>query len=89
MAQQGDTDAQVLLGYQYLSNASESKSNMEQAKYWMQKAAEQGDVDAQGVLGTLYYSEKNYTKDLPWLKNACDQDNQQACIILGKIPKPQ
>ncbi|ENN8378939.1 sel1 repeat family protein [Providencia rettgeri] len=89
MAEQGDSDAQVLLGYQYLSGTSDSEPSMEKAKYWMRKAAEQGDADAQGVLGTLYYSEKNYSAATPWLTQACAQDNQQACLILAKIPKSQ
>lgn len=87
MAQEGDSDAQVLLGYQYLSGSPDVEPSMEKAKYWMRKAAEQGDADAQGVLGTLYYSEKNYSAAKPWLTQACTQDNQQACLILAKIPK--
>lgn len=87
LAQQGDTDAQVLLGYEYLSGGPGIEPNTERAKYWMRKAAEQGDVDAQGVLGTLYYTEKNYAAAAPFLTQACQQNNAQACIILNKLPK--
>lgn len=87
IARQGDIDAQVLLGYQYLSGTPDIEPSIEKAKYWMRKAAEKGDADAQGVLGTLYYNEKNYTVASSWLAQACAQDNQQACLILAKIPK--
>lgn len=85
LARQGDADAQVLLGYQYLSGMPNREPSMEKAKYWMRKAAEQGDADAQGVLGTLYYNEKNYTAATPWLSLACKNNNQKACLILDKI----
>lgn len=85
LARQGDSDAQVLLGYQYLSSMPNRDPSIEKAKYWMRKAAEQGDADAQGVLGMLYYSEKNYTAATPWLSRACENNNQKACLILDKI----
>lgn len=86
MAKQGDTDAQVILGYQYLTGSPDTSPSIERAKYWLRKAAEQGDSDAQGVLGTLYYTEKQYSLATPLLTQACEQHNEPACVILKKIP---
>lgn len=84
MAQEGDTDARIVLSYQYLSEGT--PAGTEKAKYWLRKAAEEGDSDAQGVLGTLYYTEKNYMAAAPFLKQACSRDNPPACRLLEKLP---
>lgn len=83
MAQQGDTDAMIVLSYQYLSE--ETSTGTEKAKYWLEKAAKQGDTDAPGVLGTLYYTEKNYEAAGPYLTQACNHNNQPACKLLNKL----
>lgn len=83
MAQQGDTDAMIVLSYQYLSE--KTGSGTEKAKYWLEKAAKQGDTDASGVLGTLYYTEKNYEAAGPYLTQACNHNNQPACKLLNKL----
>lgn len=86
MAGKGDSDAQVLMGYRYMSDGT--SDGKEKAKYWLKKAAEQGDTDACGVLGTLYYTDKNYDAAIPFLTQACRKHNEPACVILNKIPKP-
>ncbi|MGJ7119361.1 tetratricopeptide repeat protein [Morganella morganii] len=87
MAQQGDTDAMIILSYKYLSE--ESGTGTEKAKYWLGKAAGLGDTDAQGVLGTLYYTEKNYAEAEPLLTGACSHNNQPACKLLSKLREQQ
>lgn len=83
MAQQGDTDAMIVLSYKYLSE--ETSTGAKKAKYWLGEAAKQGDTDAQGVLGTLYYTEKNYEAAAPFLTQACNHNNQPACNLLNKL----
>lgn len=87
MAQQGDTDAMIVLSYKYLSE--ESGTGTEKAKDWLGKAAKQGDTDAQGVLGTLYYTEKNYAAAEPLLTGACHHNNQPACKLLSGLQEKQ
>lgn len=87
MAQQGDTDAMIILSYKYLSE--ESDTGTEKAKDWLRKAAKQGDTDAQGVLGTLYYTEKNYAAAEPFLTGACNHGNQPACKLLYRLQEQQ
>ncbi|ETO41158.1 tetratricopeptide repeat protein [Morganella sp. EGD-HP17] len=83
MAQQGDTDAMIILSYIYLSE--DTAAGTEKAKYWLGKAVEQGDTDAQGILGTVYYTEKNYEAAAPLLTRACHHNNQSACKLLHKL----
>ncbi|HHN8460805.1 TPA: tetratricopeptide repeat protein [Morganella morganii] len=87
MAQQGDTDAMVILSYKHLSE--ENGTGTEKAKYWLKKATEQGDADAQGVLGTLYYTEKNHSAAEPLLTQACNHNNQPACKLLSRLQRQE
>ncbi len=89
MAQQGDTDAMIVLSYQYLSEETGTGTGTEKAKFWLGKAAEQGDTDAQGTLGALYYTEKNYSAAEPLLTGACNNNNQPACKLLSRLPEQQ
>jgi TPR repeat protein len=56
LAEQGEVNAQNVLGSMYLKGRGVSQNDFEAAK-WLRKAAEQGDPwshSAQSVLGTLY-----------------------------------
>lgn len=85
LAEQGDADAQLIVGYMYLSGSNGVERDEEKAKYWIKKAAEQKDADAEAVLGTLYYAEKDNKLATYWLERACMQANEQACVLLNKI----
>ena len=52
-AEQGDADAQYILGYMYAEGRGVPQDD-KQAVSWFQKAAEQGDADAQNNLGVMY-----------------------------------
>ena len=53
-AEQGDAEAQYLLGYCYFNGTNGAEKNYEKAVYWYRKAAEQGDTYVQNLLGECY-----------------------------------
>ena len=53
-AEQGNAEAQMLLGSKYYLGEGVSK-NYKQAFYWLRKSAEQGNAEAQRSLGIMYY----------------------------------
>ncbi len=61
-ADQGDADAQALLGYCY-SNGEGVPKDYKQAVVWYQKAADQGLADAQALLGACYHFGEGVPKD--------------------------
>jgi TPR repeat protein len=61
-AEQGNSDAQYLLGYFYLNGRGVPR-DYTQAVLWYRKAAEQGDADAQEALGDLYNNGRGVPRD--------------------------
>ena len=88
MAEQGNADAQFILGAAYSIGEGVEKS-YSQAVYWYRKAAEQGEAIAQYNLGKAYYNgegvEQSKSKALYWLRKACNNQNDEACNLLNKI----
>ena len=64
------------------------EQSYEKAVYWFTKSAKQGDADAQFSLGMAYYDglgiEKNKSKAIEWIQNACKNYNKYACNFLNK-----
>ena len=61
-AQQGDTDAQFLLGIMY-DEGDDVPEDKAQAVYWYTKAAEMGDETAQYNLALMYFYGEGVNED--------------------------
>jgi TPR repeat protein len=85
-AEQGDVDAQVLLGLLY-DLGHGVPQDFTQAASWYRKAAEQGNVDAQYYLGTDYDSGQGVPQDnslaVVWWRKSAEQGNADAQLSLG------
>ena len=85
-ADQGDADAQVLLGDMYKSGNGVALDLTEAAK-WYRKAADQGDASAQILLGDMYYRgdgvELDLTEAAGWYRKSASQGNADAQVSLG------
>ncbi len=62
-AEQGNAEAQSILGYCYKKGYG-IKKNMEQVVYWLQKSAEQGDAEAQLNLSVCYATGKGVEENM-------------------------
>ena len=62
LANQGDVDAQTLLGVMYYDGDGVEQDDVK-AAYWTGKAAEQGEAGAQYLLGVMYYNGQGVTQD--------------------------
>lgn len=84
LAEQGDADAQAMLGRMYLMGQGVQKDS-EQASKWFKASASQGNAEAQFFLGSIYLlPRKDVAEGLKWLRLAADQGNQDAQLLLGK-----
>lgn len=86
LANQGNRDAQHLLGLMYYTGQG-IPQNYKQALAWFQKAAAQGIADAQYVLGAMYYTAKgtprNDREAVAWFRKAAEQGHADAQHLLG------
>jgi uncharacterized protein len=86
LANQGNRDAQHLLGLMYYTGQG-LPQNYKQALGWFRKAAEQGIADAQYVLGAMYYTAKGTPQDnrqaVAWFRKAAEQGHADAQHLLG------
>ncbi len=77
-AEQGNVDAQSLLGAMY-ANGEGVAQDYKQAVAWTRKAAEQGNVDAQRLLGAMYFNGSGVAQDdkqaVAWFRKAAEQGN--------------
>jgi TPR repeat protein len=85
-AEQGDVDAQVILGTNYNDGLGVIKDAAEAVK-WYRKAAEQGHAGAQSLLGSCYLKGEGVAKDskmaVEWLRKAAEQGNAEGQAVLG------
>lgn len=81
LAEAGDRDGQVALGWLY-SSGDEVPRDKGEAARWYRLAAEQGDIRAQLALGWLYYAGDGVKRDLReaahWYEKAAAQGNGTA-----------
>lgn len=81
-AQNGDTEAQVDLAYEYYEQGNHAK-----AFEWYTKAAHQGDADAQYNLGRMYDNGHGVRQDdqkaFEWYTKAANQGHADAQYTLG------
>ena len=71
-ASQGNKEAQCNLGLCYQQGIG-TEVDMQQAIFWMEKAAKQDYAPAQYNLGTFYLDLENYEQALLWLTKASNQ----------------
>jgi TPR repeat protein/uncharacterized RDD family membrane protein YckC len=90
-AQNGDAEAQRILGDFYAAGREIARDNGE-AMRWYRKAAEQGDAAAQVMLGWMYDkglgTEVNYGEALRWYRKAASQGDlvaQERLSILYRL----
>ncbi len=85
-AEQGDADAQFLLGLMYADGKGVLQDD-KQAVNWYRKAAEQGDARAQFLLGLMYADGIGVLQDdkqaVNWVRKAAEQGFAAAQFNLG------
>ena len=85
-AEQGDTEAQCILGSCYTFGEGVSKDE-KKAVEWYTKSAEKGNAGAQCNLGMYYWSGQGVSKDekkaVEWFTKSAEQGNAEAQCILG------
>jgi TPR repeat protein len=86
-ANDGDEEAQVMLGNCFFAGQSGLIQDFAVAAQWYRKAAEQGDSAGQEALGSLYeYGRgvpQDYAEALKWIRKAADQGVAEAQNNLG------
>jgi TPR repeat protein len=93
LADQGNADAQMLLGYMYNSSevpGQDANRAFDQALPWFAKAAEQGSPEYQADLGGLLYlgdvgRPSDPAKAAYWFEKAADQGEPRAQYFLGRL----
>jgi len=87
-AEQGDANAQAMLGDMYYQGQRVPQDYAEAAR-WLRQAAEQGDAKAQFGLGILYYKgqgvQQDHAEAVRWYRKAADQGNANAQCYLGSL----
>lgn len=84
LAEQGNADAQLILGKMYMMGQGVPKDS-EQAFKWLKAAAMKGNADAQFFLGSMYLlPQKDIGEGLQWLRLSAEQGMQDAQYLLGK-----
>jgi len=88
LAEQGNTDAQVKLGYMYELGRGVPQDYNEAVK-WYRQAASQGHAKAQALLGNMYAKgegvPQNYPEAMKWWRKAAEQGYAPAQVILGNM----
>jgi TPR repeat protein len=83
LAQQGNSDAQLILGKMYMLGQAVPK-DPDQATKWFRAAADQGDADAQFFLGSVYLlPQTDVAEGLKWMRLSADQGMPDAQFLLG------
>lgn len=84
LAEQGNVDAELVLGKMYMMGQGVPKDS-DQAIKWLQAAAAQGNADAQFFLGSMYLlPQKDIAEGLKWMRLSAEQGMQDAQYLLGK-----
>ena len=86
-AENGNPDAQFLLGLSYRFGSLDRPQDFARAITWLERAADQGHVKAMTELATIYYGGDNgkpeYDKAVYWARKAADQNDDMAQLILA------
>ena len=88
LAEQGDAEAQTVLGLMY-ANGEGVPEDARQAEYWWRKAAAQGLAEAQFNLGSMYANGESIPEDdiqaAYWWRKAAEQGFAEAQFNLGNM----
>ncbi len=88
LAQQGDANAQAMLGLMYAAGSSVPQDDAEAVK-WYRRAAEQGHAGGQTMLGMSYAEgsglPQDYAEAVKWLSLAAEQGAPMAQYSLGLL----
>ena len=84
LAEQGNADAQVILGRMYWMGQGVLQDTS-QAIRWFEPSAKQGNADAQFFMGSFYLlPRRDIGEGVKWLQLSAEQGNQDAQWLLGK-----
>jgi hypothetical protein len=87
-AEQGDAEAQFMLGIAYIGGLGVPQDSA-QAFQWIRKAALQGNASGQSGLGAMYEGGNGVTQDYAqaaaWYRKAAEQGAATAQALLGKL----
>ncbi|WP_204966184.1 tetratricopeptide repeat protein [Megamonas hypermegale] len=87
-AEQGDSEAQYLLGIMY-EKGNEIEQDYEEAVKWYKESAKQGNSEAQYKLGYMYQFgdgvRQDYEEAVRWYKESAEQGNSEAQNNLGEM----
>ncbi len=90
LAEEGDINAQLMLGFMYDEGAGVPRDAAEAVK-WYRKAAEQGYADAQYILGFMYTmgwsGAQDYVQAHMWLTLAAAQRDEAARKFRDRVAK--
>ena len=81
-AEQGNTDAEHVLGCCYLEGDGVPRSNDKAIEYF-QKAANKGELDAQYKLAQCLYDGKNYNIAVNWFQKLAERNFKDSQYYLG------
>jgi len=91
LAEQGDPEAQYVLGATY-ANAQPPLRNLEEAERWTRMAAEQGHVNAMVDMAKLilFYQSKGISdaanvQAAPWCQRAAERGHPEAQFMIGMM----
>ena len=95
-AEQGDAEAQYILGFMYNIGGGVPEDDTEAVK-WFRKSAEQGNAKAQYNLGMMYYYgtgvPEDYVESYMWLNLSAARGTKEAMqnkeVISEKMTKEQ
>ena len=88
LAEKGDAEAQLILGFQYRWGKGVTQNYTEALK-WLSKSANQGNSLAQFQVGAMYYNgwgvQQNYKEAMKWYAKSAEQGYDVAQSFLGKM----
>jgi len=84
LAEQGNSDAQVILGRMYWMGQGVLQDTSQAIK-WFEPSAKRGNADAQFFMGSYYLlPRRDIAQGVKWLQLSAEQGNQDAQWLLGK-----
>ena len=84
LAEQGNADAQLMVGKMYMLGQGVEK-DLSQAMKWLKASATQGNPEAEFFLGSMYLlPQKDIGEGVKWLRLSAEQGMQDAQYLLGK-----
>lgn len=83
-AEQGNPEAQYMIGWMYQTGKGADKNN-DAAINWYGKAASTGHLSAQNNLCAAYLQDKNFGDAAPWCEKAANQNHPRAQFLFAMM----